>query len=173
MRILQLARNQKGPWIMLTRELSQTLQRMLQKILWNVKCSEIFLTLAILFTLALMEHINPAIVDDLLSLSPPEQLLLFLVDAMYSPQLGLFQEIPRIMTSLENSSNSLDQAQRFDSNILQPYIARISSIISRVFGVTQDSRRLALGIDKYLGLSHHLIIEFLPQHWQSIPQFQH
>ena len=158
---------------MLMRELSQTSQRMLQKILWNVKCFEIFLTLAILFTLTLMEHINPAIVDDLFSLSPPEHLLMFLVDAMYSPQLGLFQEIPGIITSLENSSDSLDQVQRFDSNILQPHIARISGIISRVFGVTRDSQRLALGIDMYLGLSCYLIIEFLPQHWQSIIQFQH
>lgn len=95
-----------------------------------------------------MEHNNPVIVDDLLSMSSPEHLVLFLVDALYSEPTGLFQEIPHIISSLGKGSDVLTQAQQIDSHILQPHIPRISSILSRAFSLVRDPKCLMLGLDK-------------------------
>jgi len=101
-----------------------------------------------LFSIALMEHSSPSIVDQFLSMSKPEPLVLFLVDAMYSTQRGLFHEIPRIIKSLESSTDSLALAQQFDSHILQAHIPRLSNIISRAFSAVKDPRYLYLALDK-------------------------
>jgi hypothetical protein len=108
----------------------------------------ICINIAILFTLALMEHNNVAIIDELVAMATPESLVLFLVDALYSPQTGLFHEIPRIMSSLENGPDVFMLAQQFDSHIIQPHIPRIANILSRAFAVTRDPKCLLLALDR-------------------------
>ena len=103
---------------------------------------------AILYTLALMEHINPAIIDELFSFGNKDLLLTFLVDAMYSPKIGFFLDIPITLSSLGRPSDSIRMAQNLDSHILQSYIPRISSIISRTFPLLRDPTCMALTVDK-------------------------
>jgi hypothetical protein len=96
-----------------------------------------------------MEHMNPLIIDELLASAKPEPILLFLVDAIYSPSIGFFQDMPEII-SLLHSGDSMTVVREVDSHILQPYIPRISSIINRSFSLVGDPASLILGVDKYI-----------------------
>ena len=108
------------------------------------------LTAAILYTLALMEHMNPAIPDQLFAFGNPDHLLIFLLDAMYSPTIGFYNDIPIALSSLGRPSDSIRICQDLDSHVLQPYISRISSIISRTFSLVRDPVCLCLALDKYV-----------------------
>jgi hypothetical protein len=107
-----------------------------------------------MFSLALMDHMNSGIIASLLSAGDPEATLLFLVSGMYSPASGLFRYIPNIMSSLQTSQDSLSLAQSFTSNILQPYVASISNITSRVFAAIRHPQALILGLDMYISPRH-------------------
>jgi hypothetical protein len=113
------------------------------------KTSVTFIMIAILYTLTLMEHTNPAIIDELFSFGNKDILLTFLVDAMYSPTIGFFLDVPITISSLGRPSDSVRMAQDLDSHILQSYIPRISSIISRIFPLLRDPTCLVLAVDKY------------------------
>lgn len=102
-----------------------------------------------LYTLALMEHLNPAIIDELFTFGQKELLLTFLIDAMYSPTIGFFLDVPITLFSLARQSDSVQMAQNLDSHILTPYLPRISNIISRIFPLIQDPQCLSLALDKY------------------------
>lgn len=102
-----------------------------------------------LYTLALMEHLNPTIIDQLFTFGNTDILLMFLVDAMYSPTTGFFIDIPIALSSLGKPSDSVHVIQDLDSHILQPYIPRISSIISRTFPLLKTPINLSLSLDKY------------------------
>ena len=107
------------------------------------------LTLVILYSLAVMEQVTPKIVDQLFGFGDVNHLLLFLVNAMYSPDKGFFLDIPRVLSSIGGTSDSLGMAQELDSHILHSHIRRISSIISRTFALVGDPVCLFLALDKY------------------------
>jgi hypothetical protein len=129
---------------------SSPLSVTLTKIYLKVLSRKDGVDIVMIFSLALMDHFNPGVVDTVISMGKPESILLFLVSVMYSPENGLFQGIPTIMASLQTSHDSLALAQSFTSNILQPYIASIANIISRVFVAVRHSQGLLLGLDMYI-----------------------
>jgi len=107
-------------------------------------------TVAMLYTLALMEHMNPTIPDQLFAFGNPKHILIFLADAVYSPTIGFFNDVPIALSSLERPSDSVRVVQDLDSHVLQHYIPRISSIISRTFPLVRDPACLFLALDKYI-----------------------
>jgi len=106
--------------------------------------------LAMLYSLAVMEHTTHAIIDQMIVSGNIDGFLLFLVGAMYSPDGGFFLDIPRMLASLEGPSDLLTMAQELNSQVLQPYVPRISNIISRTFALVRDSASLFLALDEYL-----------------------
>ena len=97
-----------------------------------------------------MEHMNPTIPDQLFTFGNPEHLLMFLVDAMFSPWIGYFNDVPIALSSLGRPSDSIRIARDLDSHVLQPYLPRISSIISRTFPLVRDPRCLFSALDRYI-----------------------
>lgn len=106
--------------------------------------------LAMLYSLAVMEHTTHAIIDQMIAFGNIDHFLLFLVDSMYSPDGGFFLDIPRMLASLEGSSDLLTMAQELDSQVLQPYVPRISNTISRTIVLVRSPANLFLALDKYL-----------------------
>jgi hypothetical protein len=104
--------------------------------------------LAMVYTLALMEHMNPQIIDQLLALSKTESLTLFLVDTLYSTTSGFFVEVPAIL-SLIGTDSYPSIVQDLDSRIVKPYIPRISGMTARSFSFILDVQCLRLAVDKY------------------------
>jgi hypothetical protein len=102
-----------------------------------------------LFTLALMEHLNPKTTDALIATGQTDLLLSFFVNGLYSPEIGLFHDLPKIIASLQTSADSLSMAQAYDSHVLLPNISRISNILSRVFAAVRHPQSLVLGLDAY------------------------
>jgi hypothetical protein len=97
-----------------------------------------------------MEHMNPMIPDQLFAFGNPEHLLIYVVDVMFSPSVGFFNDVPVALSSLGGPSDSVRIARDLDSHVLQPYIPRISSIISRIFPLVRDPRCLFSALDRYL-----------------------
>jgi hypothetical protein len=118
------------------------------------------LTLAMLYSLALMKHSNPSIVDQLLALGKTDLLLIFLVDAIYSPTIGFFLDTPVVLGSLGSTSDSLDLVQNLESHILQPHVSHISNIISSTFPLIGNLVWLAQALDRY-ALYNYSDVEFL------------
>jgi hypothetical protein len=105
---------------------------------------------AMLYTFALMEHMNPDIVDQIIASAKPEHLLVFLADAIYSPTVGFFHEIPLVLLSLGTQHDSVGLAQDLESHILQPYVPRIAHLTSRSFSTVREPMALVLAIDRYV-----------------------
>lgn len=93
---------------------------------------------AILYTLAFKEHMNPAIINRIVSFGNPNRLLLFLVTAMFCPSNGFFRDLPVAFSSLGKPADTLPLIQEFDSHILQPYIPRLANLISQIANRVQD-----------------------------------
>jgi len=109
-----------------------------------------------------MEYTNPSIVDQAFSFGKTDRLLVFLVDAMYSPSTGYFSELPHIVSSLDKQVDFVGIIQDLDSHVLQTHIPRISSVISRAFQSTRDRNSLFLALEKYaLYFSRVLISDYL------------
>jgi hypothetical protein len=111
--------------------------------------------IATLYTFALMEHMNPDIVDQVIASAKPERLLVFLADAIYSPTIGFFHEIPMVLSTVGTLQDSVRIAHDLESHILQPYIPRIANFISRSFAAVREPAALILSIDRYLPHGPH------------------
>jgi hypothetical protein len=105
---------------------------------------------AILYTFALMEHMNPDIVDQTITSAKPERLLVFLADAMYSTTIGFFHDIPLVLLSLGTQQDSVLVAQDLESHILQPYVPRIAHLTSLSFSTVRDPTALVFTLEKYV-----------------------
>jgi hypothetical protein len=103
-----------------------------------------------LYTFALMEHMNPDIVDQIIASAKPDRLLVFLADAMYSPAVGFFREIPLVLLSLGTQRDSVGMAQDLESHILQPYVPRIAHLTSLGFSTVRDPTALNFTLEKYV-----------------------
>lgn len=93
---------------------------------------------------------NPTIPDQLFAFGNREHLLIFLMDAMFSPLIGFFSDVPIALSSLGKASDSVRVARDLDSHVLQRYIPQISSIIYRTFPLVRDPRYLFSALDRYL-----------------------
>lgn len=113
-----------------------------------------------LYSLAVMKHSDPSIVDQLLAVEKADLLLIFLVDAMYSPTIGYFLDIPVVLASLGRTSDSLDLVQNLESHVLQPHISHISSVISNTFPFVGNPVLLTQALDRY-ALCNYPDLEFL------------
>jgi len=107
------------------------------------------LILGTLYSLALMEHIAPPLVDQLIT-SGKAELLLFLVEGMFSPIIGFFSNLPHALASTQNRDNSMQLIQDFDSHVLQPHISRISHIIATAASRVNDVSCLSVILDTYV-----------------------
>jgi len=87
--------------------------------------------------------------DQAFSFGKIDGLLLFLVDAMYSPSIGYFSDIPQVLPSLDRQVDFVSRVRDLDSHILQTHVPRISNIISRTFQLIRDPSSLFLSLEKY------------------------
>ena len=102
-----------------------------------------------MYTLALMEHTNPLIIDKILSFRNLNALLLFLIASMFSPSNGFFRDLPIALSALGNPNDTLPFVQEFHTHILQPYIPRIAGYISRVIIPVRDPLALLQATETY------------------------
>jgi hypothetical protein len=101
------------------------------------------------YTLGLMDYLNSSVVEELLHMGKVEDVLLFLVDALYKSQEGgYFTDIPRVMIALKREDN-IDLFRHLENKVLHPYIPRIGGIISESFSRIQNPSILFLALDKY------------------------
>lgn len=106
--------------------------------------------IAMLYTFAIMEHVNPDIVDQIIASIKPERLLAFFVDAIYSPTTGFFHEIPLVLSTFGTQKDSVGISHELETHTLQPYIPRIARFISHNFEVVREPGALILALDRYL-----------------------
>ena len=87
--------------------------------------------------------------DQALSFDKTDLLLVFLVDAMYSTSIGYFNDIPRVLSSLDKQVDFVDLTKDLDSHILQTHVPRISNTISRTFQSSRNPSSLLLSLERY------------------------
>jgi len=102
----------------------------------------------VIYTLGLMEFLDPWVVREVFSMGAAEDVLLYLVDALYDLREGYFTDVPRILDGLERGEN-VDVIQHLENKVLYPYIPRIAGIISTAFSRIRDPSILFLALDKY------------------------
>jgi len=99
-----------------------------------------------------MEHMNPIVIDEMFRFGNTDELLVFLVDAMYSPLMGYFADIPFAMSSLSRRADSIEIIRDLDSHIIQNYNPRLSNIISRTFSLNRNPSILFSALEQYPSL---------------------
>jgi len=96
-----------------------------------------------------MEHMNPLIIDHIVSFGNPNALLLFLVASMFSPSNGFFRDLPMALAALGNPVENVPLIQEFETHILQPYVPRIGGYLSRVIISVRDPIALLQATEMY------------------------
>ena len=126
---------------------------------FHVAVKEGLATETMCYALGLMEYLNRRVVEELFKMDKVENVLLFLVDALYDSQEGgYFTDVPKVMSALGTGDN-IDLFQHLENKVLHPYIPRIAGILSEAFSRTRDLSILFLALDKYLLLFLHLLIQ--------------
>ena len=94
-----------------------------------------------------MEHLNPRIIDQLFAFSRTEPLTLFLLDTLYSPMIGFFLNLPDILFLIGDTSSGY-KFHELDSQLLKPYVPRISRIITNSFSHVRQHDCVFLAVEK-------------------------
>ena len=92
---------------------------------------------------------NPLIIDHIVSFRNPNALLLFLVTSMFSPSNGFFRDLPIALSALGDPGDTLPLIHEFETHVLQPYVPRIASYLSRVIISVRDPIALLQATEMY------------------------